>query len=462
MKIAILLGSPRYQTSITLQYVLFLKKKFPLHEFCILQINRQIKNLEENQAAFQTLLDQVKGCQLVVWASPVYITHIPGPFKRFIELIWERKATEIFKNKYAAVLLTCNHHFFDDIAQDYLHAICDDLEMKYIDSYSASMFDLFEKIERDRILEFAANLFEVVANNQTTFPVHRPVVNQSPEYNPGPLKAKVDIGDKRVLILTDAENENTNEWRMVNRIRNSFSGPLEFHNLNDLDIKGGCQGCARCGYDHTCFWKGKDAYNEFFETQIKTADILIFSGTIKDRYLSSRWKTFWDRSFYNNHMPTMKNKHVGWIISGPFSSQWNLKRAIEIYFQLQPSRIAAFVTDEYEYSAEIDDRLDHLAKEIVRLSQDKRLIPVTFAYTSGMKFFRDMLLGNPKMIFQSEYKYFKKHGLFKKPKRDFATRILSLVLKHTGFRNKNWDKVVNAHPILQMQKIIEKEPVPDS
>jgi hypothetical protein len=60
-----------------------------------------------------------------------YYFLVSSQYKRFIELIWERKAEGFFKDKYTAVLST-SIHFFDHTAHNYMNAICDDLEMKYL------------------------------------------------------------------------------------------------------------------------------------------------------------------------------------------------------------------------------------------------------------------------------------------------------------------------------------------
>ncbi len=90
---------------------------------------------------------------------------------------------------------------------------------------------------------------------------------------------------------------------MLERFGQSFSSHVEVLNLNDVDIKGGCLGCIKCGYDNTCAYEGKDGFMEFFNTKVKSADVLVLAGTVQDRYLSSRWKLYFDRSFFNGHAP---------------------------------------------------------------------------------------------------------------------------------------------------------------
>ena len=150
MQIAVLNGSPKGMTSVTMQYVLFLQKKFPQHLFHILNVCHDIKKLEESQNAFPEVLAIVQAADVVLWATPVYVLLVPGPYKRFIELIFERSARSAFLGKYTAVLTT-SVRFFDHTARNYLNAICDDLGMRFVGSYSAEMFDLVKEQEQKRV-----------------------------------------------------------------------------------------------------------------------------------------------------------------------------------------------------------------------------------------------------------------------------------------------------------------------
>ena len=98
----------------------------------------------------------------------------------------------------------------------------------------------------------------------------------------------MDVDGKKVIILTDATEDQTNLNRMIERFSGAFSRSIELINLRNVDIKGGCRGCIQCGYDNTCFYENKDEYIEFINTKIKPANILVFSGAVKDRYLFSK------------------------------------------------------------------------------------------------------------------------------------------------------------------------------
>jgi NAD(P)H-dependent FMN reductase len=139
MRFAVLNGSPKGDVSVTMQYVRFIQKKYPSHEFMIQNISQRISKLEEDEVAFQEVIRSIGSADGVLWAFPLYYFLVPSQYKRFIELIWERGTTGAFKGKYAAALST-SIHFFDHIAHSYMNAICDDLSMQFFGGFSEENF----------------------------------------------------------------------------------------------------------------------------------------------------------------------------------------------------------------------------------------------------------------------------------------------------------------------------------
>lgn len=60
---------------------------------------------------------------------------------------------------------------------------------------------------------------------------------------------------------------------MIQRFSQSFTTGVEVINLHNVDIKGGCLGCIKCGYDNNCSYD--DGYKEFFNTKVKAADVIV-------------------------------------------------------------------------------------------------------------------------------------------------------------------------------------------
>ena len=459
MKITVLNGSPKGDTSVTMQYVYYIQKKFPQHKLKILNVSQRIKRLERDEQAFQGILDEVQSADGVLWASPVYFLLVPSQYKRFIELIAERGAEAVFERKYAAALTT-SIHFYDHTAHNYIHAVCDDLDMQYVGSFSADMSDLMKEKGRSGLLLFAKEFFEAIENQAPTSKSYRPVTCREFEYNPGAAEAKVDAGGKKILIVTDAEAGQTNLLRMIERFKASFVQEIPVVNLNGLDIKGGCLGCLHCGYDNQCAYEGQDDYVNFYNTQVKTADILVFAGTIKDRYLSSRWKMFFDRSFFNGHTPTLSGKQIGCIISGPLSQNQNLRQVLEGWLGIQPANVAGFVADEYGASADIDGLLQDLARRLVRFASSDYVRPSTFLGVAGMKIFRDEIWGRLRSVFQADHRAYKRLGLYDFPQKDVRTRMINIVvpllLRIPGFR-KEFARRIKSEMIRPYRKVIESK-----
>lgn len=460
MKIIVLNGSPKGDISITMQYVHFVQKKFPQHELKILNISQRIKAIEKEDNAFREIIDEVRSANGVLWAFPLYFLLVPSNYKRFIELIWERGAEDAFKDKYAASLST-SIHFYDHIAHNYINAISDDLDMKFAGGFSAAMYDLLKEKERKRLLLFAEHLFDAIENNIPMSRNFRPLIHRSIDYIPGDVQSKISVDRQKVVVLTDSKDEGTNLGRMLRQFTGAFSGEVEVIDLNEVDIKGGCQGCIQCGYDNSCLYGDKDGYVEFFNTTVKSANILVLAGSIKDRYLSSRWKLFFDRSFFNNHVPVMTGKQLGFIISGPLSQIPNLKQALEGYFEVQQAGIVDFVTDEFGDSAKIDALLLSLAQRLIRSANDGYAKPASFLGVGGKKVIRDDIYGPLRFPFRADHNFFKKNGLYDFPQKDYKSRItnsmMMLLSRIPSIRKDIYTKRIKTEMIKPLQKVLERE-----
>lgn len=458
MNIAVLNGSPKGFNSVTMQYVYFIKKKFPHHELRIFNVASQIKQIEKEDHAFQEIIDGVRNSDGVLWAFPLYYLLVPSQYKRFIELIWEREATTAFKGKYAAVLST-SIHFFDHTAHNYMNAICDDLDMRYFGSFSPSMYDLMSRKGREQWTCFATEFFDGIQNCVPTAKKYPSILYRPFDYVPGSPGQKVTLQGKKVLVLSDLKEPNTNLGRMIERFRNSFIEEIKVINLHQVDIKGGCLGCIQCGYDYQCAYGNRDEFVQFYKDQVKTADILIFSGTIQDRYLSSRWKMFFDRSFFNTHTPSLTGKQVGFILSGPLRQIPNFRQILEAYTEWQQANLVDVVTDEDEDSKKLDERLLHLAQRVILLSEKNYINPKTFLSVAGMKIFRDDIWGKLRFPFLADHRYYKEHRLYDFPHRKYKSRIINAILilltKIPSMRKEIYRKRIKEEMIRPFRKVID-------
>lgn len=426
MKIAVLNGSPKGRTSVTVQYVNFLQMKLPDVEFQFLDVAQKIKKLEEDETSFRQIIDEVSDSAAVLWAFPLYFFLVSSQYKRFIELVFERNASYAFRGKPAALLST-SINFFDYTAHNYMNAVCDDLEMKFVASYSAEMNDLLKSKERRRLQLFGELFVRAIREGSPTLRNNLPLAFSPAAYVPAELKP-VETGGKKVLIVADDLDRSTNLRLMVENLQRTFSPAAEIVQLKDVDIKGGCIGCIQCGIDNTCIYEGKDGFIDFFNRRIKTADVLIFSGYICDRFLSSRWKCFFDRSFFNGHIPVLKDKQIGFIVCGPFRQLHNLREILESYVEMQHANLVGFVSDDAGNSAEINESLQSVAFYAADYSIRGYLRPPTFLRIGGKKLFRDAVWGRLRPVFQADHRYFQEHGFYDFPQKKYKWRMINSIM----------------------------------
>ena len=428
MKIAVLNGSPKGPVSATMQYVQYLQHAFPGHVFRMHHVAQRIKKLEKDEPAFEEILDDIRASDAVLWAFPLYYCLVSSQYKRFVELVWERGGAEAFRGRYAAALST-SIHFFDHTAHAYVRAVCDDLGMRYVSFFSASMYDLLHRRNRETFRLFAEDFLDAAERRTPTARFYPPVVPSSFRYEPGESQGKADAGNRSVLILTDGSGDGSNLGGMVKRLRSAFAGTVEVVNIRELDIRGGCLGCIRCGYDNTCAYEGKDGYTGFYNGRVKKADILVIAGEIRDRYLSAAWKQFFDRSFFNTHTPTWKDKQVCFLVSGPLSANPHLWEIFQGITTFQGANLAGIVTDEVADSAKLDALIDTLAERAVRRAERGYVGTPLFPGVAGAKLFRDEIWGNLRFPFVADHRYYRRHGFYDFPQKDIGSQLRNLLLR---------------------------------
>jgi len=459
MRISVLNGSPKGESSITLQYVNFIQKKFPQHEFKIFHVAKSIKKLERDIDSFKAIIDEISDSDGILWAFGLWVLVVSAQYMRFIELISERSVKYAFKDKYTAALST-SIHYFDHIAHNYIRSVTEDLDMKYTDYLSLDLIDLKKEDERNNMVIFAENFFNTIKNKYVTARLFKPITYSEFNYHPSPPKNRVNPNDKKIIVLKDASNGETNIEKMVNRFVQSFNpeNNVKVVQLDDIDIKGGCLGCMRCGYDYNCQYK--DGFADFYNNRVRTSDIIVFAGSVKGRFLSSKWKIFYDRAFFWNHTPSLIGKQLGYIISGPLSQTPNLIQYLEASsVARQDSNHVDVITDESKDSFEIDNLLQNFAERLIWFSEHDYIKPKNFLGVGGHKIFRDDIWGRLRMIWQADHRYFKENGKYDFPQKAYCIRIanaiMMLLTKIPKFRKKFYNNLIDM-PIRRMQRLIKK------
>lgn len=450
MKFAILNGSPKAEKSVTLQSIRYLENHFTNCEFSVIHVNAEIRKCEKSDEYMKKLCEQISAADGIIWAFPVYCAHVPSDYKRFIELIFEYDLRGCFSGKYTTVFST-SIHYYDHTAHNYIHGICDDLNMHFIKSLSHEMNDLLREERREELWKFFEIFVDCIQNEIPTMREYKPLSNVQFEYTPDLNSTKIKT-DKNLFIITDATDSDHSILKMIEKYRSSIEGNVELFNLNDIDIKGSCRGCCRCGYDNSCAYR--DGFKEFYDHIISNADILIFALTMKDRYFSSLFSKYINRSFVYNHVPVLQGKQIGFIISGSISEEKNTRQLID-----EMGTTIGLVSDECGESVQLDREIEGFARLSIAYC-DKGYIPKeNFLAVGGKKIFESEFSKSTNAIFLADYKYFKKNrsavkAFFHTVKESIVGAVFRNMMKLDQFRGEVHKNMFN-HMVSAHQKVVE-------
>lgn len=424
MKICVLNGSPKGRESVTMQYVRFLELAYPDHTFSLVDISQRIMSIEKNEKDFSSVIASVAAADAILFATPVYYMLVPAQLKRFIELVFSRNAAGAFDDKYAASITT-SIHFFDHTANAYLHAVAEDLGMHWTGSFMAGMNDLLSEKNQEDLVLFAGDFLDTASRRPAIPRTYPPLHLRDMQYRPGPIPLPLDTGGKQVVILTDAV-PGSNLEKMVSRAASCFGKNASIVPLDEAGITGGCLGCCRCAFDNTCVYT--DGFSQFYQQTIRGADILIFAGAIRDRYLSAGFKQFFDRSFFLGHVPSLQGKQIGFLIEGPLAQCCTLREVLSSYVSSQRANLSGIVTDEEAVSAATDICIDALCDRSIRLARAGYIAPPGFPAVAGHKIFRDEIWGSMRVVFHADHAYYRNHGLYDFPQGDLGKRLRTAAL----------------------------------
>jgi multimeric flavodoxin WrbA len=447
MRILVLGGSPKGETSVTWQYVRWIRENLAGHEVETEQVASRIAALERDESAFAAVMEKARRADAVLWAFPLYVFTVCSQYKRFIELVRERGAAEAFRGKYSASLST-SIHFFDHTAHEYIRGVAEDLGMNFTGSFSPKMDDLRKPECRRQLLAFAGELIGA-AERKSALPRRTAPLPPRPTGPDGAprasepaltvaaaaalpaaalpgaaLRGATPAAGRRVLVLVDYPEQAIGA--MARRFAASAltgGAEVELLPLGDMGIKGGCLGCLRCGQANRCAWEGVDGFIEGFRTKVMGADLLVYAGTIVDRAFSARWKAFFDRSFFNTHQQALRGKQFLFLASGPLSLLGNLRETLQAYVEWQGGNLIDFVSDEVASSERLDALLGDAAARSIAALDAGAMRPATFLGVGGMKVFRDDIFGELRLVFKADHRAYRKSGVYDFPQRNPLKRL---------------------------------------
>lgn len=456
MQICVLNGSPKGEKSVTMQYIRFLELANPDHTFSTHHISRSIRSIEKNQSECDQICNAIQDADLILWATPVYFQHVPAQFKRFIELLHERGPENQYRGKYAASLST-SVHFFDHKVHEYLQGISEDLGMNWAGYFSAGMNDLIEEQNQNNLAIFGDDILAATQEYRSVIRAYPPVPCHTGTYTPGPVQSPVEPQGKQILILHDS-GPNSHLESMVKQIGSSYTGEVTTRHLNDIRMKGGCLGCVQCAFENQCVYS--DDFCSFWRDHVDTADIIVFAGTIRDRFLSATWKQFFDRSFFLGHIPRLSNKQVIIMVEGPLAQIPGLRDNLTSL--LTGGNIVDIITDEPGDSGLIDALIRSAAERAVQFACSGFSKPPMFPAVAGHIVLRDAIWGDLRPIFRADHRYYKTHGLYDFPQYQYRKRIsrffFSLFMSLPPVQKKV-KPVMKDHMIQSFNRVFKESPI---
>ncbi len=430
MKIAVINGSPKGQYSITLQTVRYLERKYKDHEFCILNAGQKIKTIEKDFSEAKMLLES---SDAVIFSYPVYTFLAPSQLHRFIELI-KSNCTDL-SGKFATQIST-SKHFYDITAHKYIEENSLDLGMKYIRGLSADMEDLLtEKGKTDAEKFFDRFLWSVSENIFTED--HRAAT----EYTPVPASHSKTVCGKKsgkdIVIITDNTDQSSNLQVMISRFREVLPYETRVVNISEYPLAGGCLGCFRCAVSEKCVYK--DGFDTFLRENIQKADAIVYAFTVSDHSMGSRFKMYDDRNFCNGHRTVTVGMPVGYLVSGNYSEENNLRSVVEARCETGGNFLSGVATDEHDTDKQIDD----LAKSLTFALETGHTAPQNFWGVGGMKIFRDLIYQMRGMM-RADHKFYKKQGIYDFPQKKKLTSLKMYLVGALLSNEKILSKMGNA------------------
>lgn len=420
MQVLVMNGSPKGKYSTTLHSVLYIEKHFPDDNFEIINVGQQIKKLEK-PGGLEEVVKKIEACDLILFSYPVYTFIAPYQLHRFIELIKEK---ELNLNEKFATQISTSKHFFDVTAHKYIEENCYDMNMKYIKGISCDMDDLLtEKGRKDLTSYWKYIKFSVENNISNPISIYNNITHTDYVYKEC-LDNSTESKNYETVIVTNYTDEDISLKNMINDFCSAYKYKTKIININDFDFDGGCLGCFNCASDGECIFR--DGFQDLLRNVIQKADSIIYAATIKDHSLGASFKLYHDRQFCNGHRTVTMGMPVGYILSGNYSIEGNLRTIIEGRSEVGHNYLTSVVTDESSDDETIKNGLINLSKQMEFALENKLVLPQNFYGVGGMKIFRDLIYVM-RGLMKEDHRFYKKHGIYDFPQKKKKT-IFKMIL----------------------------------
>jgi len=428
MKILVVNGSPKGKYSVTLHTSLYLQAIFAEQEFDLIHVGATIKAIEKD---FAETKKKLEWADVILFSYPVYTFIAPSQLHRLIELMKDNRVN--VAGKYATQITT-SKHFYDITAHNYIMENCQDLGLKFIKGLSADMDDLPKKEGQKTAEEFFRYLIYSVEKDlyeafpeKAPAPAHKPVTvpASADELSPSENNASkgsavnktIPSKDKMIALVCDLSPEDTQLKNMIERFRAVIPYRVRLVNIHEFDFKGGCISCFNCSTKGECIYQ--DGFDKLLREQIQTCNGIVLAFTIRDHSMGALFKTYDDRQFCNGHRTVTMGMPFGYLISGDYSREQNLRLIVEGRAEVGGNFLAGVATDEQNPDREIDKLCERLTYAV----EHKYVQPSNFLGVGGMKIFRDLIWLMQGMM-RADHKFYKAHNQYDFPQKKRGTMML--------------------------------------
>ncbi len=452
MNIVVINGSPRGKNSVTLQSILYLEKHFPSDKFDIINAGQQIKSFEKGERLDESM-EIITSCDLLLFSYPVYTFLAPYQLHRFLELVKSHKDASRLEGIHATQITT-SMHFFDMTAHNFVSENCADLGMKVIKGFSAEMNDLLSIKGRKQINNFWKFIQFAKENDVFGSAKKINIIND--------FKYKRSFGGNQkkegydTVIVTNYKENEISLINMIDDFRVLYPFKTRLINISEFPFSGGCLGCFNCASDGMCVYK--DNFDHFLRENIQKADSIIYAASIQDHSMGSFFKLYDDRQFCNGHRMMTMGMPIGYILSGNYSIESNLKQVIEGRSEVGHCFLAGVVTDESKSDKTVLNELTRLSNVLSYALENKFVFPQNFLGVGGMKIFRDLIYVMQGLM-KEDHKFYKKNGIYDFPQKQIAVKyrmkLAGLIMGSPSLRKRMGSRINKA--ILKPYKtVLEK------
>ncbi len=413
MKVLVINGSPKGKYSCTLQTSLYLEKKFPECEYTVLHCAQQIRKYEKD---ISLLTQEIEKADLVVFSYPVYTFLCPSQLHKIIHILKENECN--FAGKFCTQIST-SKHFYDATAHKYIEENALDLGFSFIKGLCADMDDLTTEKGQKEAEDFWNYVLHCMKNGLSEQYV-APCTQAVPAFTAtGNATEKTEKFD--TVIVTDAEDTDENLLQMIEEFKAVYPYPVRTVNLREFPFDGGCLGCFKCAVSEKCVYK--DGFDEYLRKTVQSADAFVYAFRIKDHSPGPVFKTFNDRQFCNGHRTVTMGKPIGYLISGHYLLEQNVRTVVEARSQVGGNFFCGAASDDNAPAQGIEN----MAKRLAYAVETGYNQPADFYGVGGMKIFRDLIYVM-RGLMKADHKFYKKHGFYKDlPNRQIG-RLLAMQL----------------------------------